>query len=407
MMRKKFSFPNDKGLQLSALMERPDPATWPGAPRAYAVFAHCFTCGKDMAAASRISRSLTHKGMAVLRFDFTGLGNSDGDFGNSGFSSNVRDLVAAANYLADHHAPPELLVGHSLGGAAVLCAAHHLPSVKAIATIGAPSTADHVMHLFKDIEKTLETTGEATLNLVGREFPVKKAFLDDLRQYANTERIKKLRRALLVLHAPLDNVVAIDEAARIFGAAMHPKSFVSLDDADHLLTRKEDAEYAAAVISAWAEPYLSPLQSGDSPAVQPGEVMVQEADARFARVIGMHNHRMLADEPRKFGGMDLGPNPYELLLSALGACTSMTIRMYANHKNIKLDDVQVRVTHDRVHADDCMECADRQGAIERFQRWISLKGDLTEAQKKRMLEIADRCPVHRTLESGPIIVTHG
>ncbi len=411
MIRNKFTFPNDNGEALSALLEVPNPRTWNGPPRAYAIFAHCFTCGKDIAAASRISRALTSKGMAVLRFDFTGLGNSDGDFGNSGFSSNVRDLIAAARYMAVNHEAPELLIGHSLGGAAVLCAAHQLPSVKAVATLGAPATADHVTHLFKDISQELDEDGEAMLNLAGREFSIRKNFLDDLRRYASPDSIRDLRRALLVLHAPLDRVVEIGEAARIFGAAMHPKSFVSLDDADHLLSRKEDAEYAAAVIAAWAEPYLSPppetqIAQPGRPEIPAGEVLVEEFDSQFARDLWMESHKLVADEPKSFGGTNLGPNPYEFLLAALGACTSMTIRMYANHKRLPLEGVQVRVKHDRIHANDCAEYdGKREGSIERFQRWISFQGDLTEAQKKRLLQIADRCPVHRTLEAKPVILT--
>lgn len=407
MARKKFTFPNDKGIHLSALLETPDPAVCQGSPRAYAVFAHCFTCGKNMAAASRISRALTAKGIAVLRFDFTGLGNSDGDFGNSGFSANVLDLVSACNYLEQNYSAPELLIGHSLGGAAVLCAAHHLPRIRAVATIGAPSTADHVTHLFKDAESEIEEKGEAQVDLAGRKFVIKNTFLQDLRQYASPENIRKLRKALLVMHAPLDNIVEVGEAAKIFSVAMHPKSFVSLDGADHLLTDKKDSEYVAGVIAGWVEPYLTPLskkQEDKKQNVALGEVLVHEADKNFTRGLEMHNHQMLADEPRNFGGLDLGPSPYELLVSALGACTSMTIRMYAKHKKIKLDNVQVRVKHDRIHAQDCESCEGESGYIERFQRWIALSGDLTQQERTRLLEIANRCPVHKTLESEKTVI---
>ena len=398
MPRTKFEFANAQGQTLAGSLELPT-----GQARSYALFAHCFTCGKDIAAASRITRALASRGIAVLRFDFTGLGNSDGDFGNTNFSSNVNDLLAAADAMAQHYQAPSLLIGHSLGGAAVLAAAGKLDSVKALVTIGAPATASHVEHLFSSTVDELEDAGEATVQLGFRQFRIKRQMLDDIRLHGDDAHIADLRKALLVMHSPIDSTVSVDEAGRIFQAAKHPKSFVSLDDADHLLRRAEDAEYAAAVITAWASRYLEMDQPADAPAVaselQPGQVLITELDQKFLRGLHTQDHQWLADEPLSYGGSNLGPSPYDLLLMSLGACTSMTLRMYANHKKIALDDVSVRLSHERVHAEDCAHCEASSGKIEVITRYIDLKGDLSDEQRQRMLEIADRCPVHKTLES--------
>jgi len=416
MARIKLEFQNTQGHTLSGLLETPPP----GVPTLrHALFAHCFTCGKDIAAATRISRALAARGIAVLRFDFTGLGNSDGDFANTSFTSNVQDLVAAANALAAEHAAPAMLIGHSLGGAAVLAAAHELPSVEAVVTIAAPATPKHVEHLFSGVRGEMEASGEAEVTVGRRRFRIKRQFLDDLEQHADAEHIKRLKRALLIFHSPADEIVNISEAARIYQAAKHPKSFISLCEADHLLTNREDSEYVAETLVAWASRYLGLRQHaaeagpGTTPEVAAGEVVVTEREGRFLRGLYTQHHQLLADEPRAAGGTDLGPSPYDLLLMALGACTSMTIRMYADHKGLPLDDVEVRVSHARVHVDDCeADCgdavragADQQGRIERIERRIDLTGDLTEAQRARLLAIADRCPVHRTLEGQPAMVS--
>jgi uncharacterized OsmC-like protein/esterase/lipase len=416
MARIKLEFKNPDGDILSGLLETPPPDV---PTQRYALFAHCFTCGKDIAAASRISRALAARGIAVLRFDFTGLGNSDGDFANTSFTSNVQDLVSAADALAAEHAAPALLIGHSLGGAAVLAAAHELPSVEAVVTIGSPATPKHVEHLFSGVRGEMESTGEAEVQVGHRRFRVKRQFLDDLEQHADAEHIRRLKRALLIFHSPVDEIVPIEEAAKIYRAALHPKSFISLCKADHLLTNREDAEYVAETLVAWASRYLE-LRShveesgtGTAPSAEPGEIVVTERGGKFLRGLYSEHHQLLADEPRSAGGTDLGPSPYDLLLMALGACTSMTIRMYADHKGLPLDDVEVRVKHDRVHVDDCeadiddsvRAGADRKGLIERIERRIDLTGDLTEAQRARLLEIADRCPVHRTMVGQPYMVT--
>jgi len=366
---------------------------------------HCFTCGKDIAAASRISRALAAQGIAVLRFDFTGLGNSDGDFANSNFSSNVEDLVRAAEALHQRYRAPQILIGHSLGGAAVLSAAARLESVKAVVTIGAPATAEHVAHLFKNQAAEIKQQGQARVALGGREFSIKRQFLDDIEQYASTGEIAKLDAALLVFHSPLDTIVSIDEAAKIYQAARHPKSFISLDQADHLLSMARDSEYVATTIASWVSRYLELEPVGrceDRPDMIDGEVLITELNHKFLRGMYSNSYFLRADEPEKYGGSDLGPTPYDLLLMSLGSCTSMTLRMYANRKQWPLEDVQVRLLHERVHAEDCVDC---KANIERITRRITLLGDLDREQRQRLLEIADRCPVHRSLENNPQIVT--
>ncbi|NCF37516.1 MAG: alpha/beta fold hydrolase [Gammaproteobacteria bacterium] len=390
MNKIKLEFENSNGETLAGLLELPERM---GQVSSFALFAHCFTCGKDIAAASRISRALAARGIAVLRFDFTGLGNSDGDFGNTNFSSNVDDLVRAAAALEENYGAPQILIGHSLGGAAVLSAATRLPSVKAVVTIGAPATAEHVAHLFKSRAEQIKAQGQATVSLGGREFSIKKQFLDDIERYSSTGKIRDLDAALLVFHSPLDAIVSIDEAAKIYQAARHPKSFISLDKADHLLSKVEDSEYVATTIASWVSRYLEleqQDQAGDRPDLVDGEVLITELNQRFLR------------GPQKYGGSDLGPTPYDLLLMSLGACTSMTLRMYANRKKLALEDVQIRLQHERVHAEDCVDC---NHSIERITRRIRLIGDLDDEQRQRLLEIADRCPVHRSLENEPQIVT--
>ena len=395
--RSRVRFPGSQGAQLAARLDTP-----PGKPLAYALFAHCFTCSKDTLAASRISTALTARGIAVLRFDFTGLGGSEGDFANTNFSSNVADLAAAAAWLRENHEAPKLLIGHSLGGAAVLAAAPGIPEAVAVATIGAPSEPAHLKHLLAPAVAQIEAAGEAEVELAGRKFRIKKQLLDDIGSRGNREAIGNLRKALLVFHSPRDTTVSIDNAAQIFVAAKHPKSFVSLDDADHLLTRREDAAYVAAVLSAWASRYLGEPAAPARPiaANEPGIVTVAETrEGKFTQEVRVGRHQLRADEPADAGGTDTGPSPYDLLLAGLGACTSMTIRMYADLKQLPLDKVTVRLRHDKVHAADCAECETREGRIDRIEREVELAGNLDEAQRAKLLEIANKCPVHRTLHS--------
>lgn len=392
-------FKNPQGESLSGLLEIPS-----GAIKSYALFAHCFTCSKDNPAAARIALALAERGIAVLRFDFTGLGNSKGDFSNTNFSSNLQDLLAAARYLEQQYAAPALLIGHSLGGSAVLAVAQDLPSVKAVITIGAPATASHVKHLFADSFRELQDKQSVSVELAGRNFKIKRQFIDDLEKYNSVAHIGALRKALLIFHAPLDNIVSIDEAARIYAAARHPKSFVSLDHADHLLTSSEDSRYVAEVLSAWASRYLTTDQitakadGTERPPVEQGSVIVRERDKKFTREILTQHHRLISDEPIAMGGADLGLNPYELLLAALGSCTSMTLRMYANHKQIDLQDIVVELHHGRVHAEDCAGC-EKQMFLDVMTRRIRLTGNLNDQQRTRLLEIANQCPVHKTLQN--------
>lgn len=392
-------FPGAHGELLAARLDAPA-----GVPHAYALFAHCFTCSKDSLAATRIAAALKERGIAVLRFDFTGLGGSQGDFANTDFSSNVGDLVAAADYLRREHAAPALLIGHSLGGAAVLAAAAGIPEAKAVVTIGAPFEPGHVAHLLAPARAEIEARGEAEVDLAGRRFRVRRQFLEDLAAADNREAIGRLRRALLVMHAPGDRTVAIDNAAQIFQAARHPKSFVSLDDADHLLSRRPDAAYAAQVIAAWAARYIGEAKPEPAAAGAEGGVRVEEAGSgRYANIVHAGRHRLRADEPEAAGGEDSGPTPYQLLLASLGACTSMTLRMYAERKGWPLERVAVELRHARIHAADCAECENRDGKVDRIERVVHLDGALDAGQRARLLEIADRCPVHRTLH-GEIIV---
>lgn len=400
MARVKASFKNQQGESLAGLLETPDAET-----RAYALFAHCFTCSKDIAAASRITRALANKGIAVLRFDFTGLGNSDGDFANTNFSSNINDLIQAARHLQEHYAAPLMIIGHSLGGAAVLAAAQAIPSIKAVVTIGAPATGQHVEHLFSHAKEDIAKNDEAVVDLAGRKFTIKKQFVDDINSHNDTDHISQLNKALLVLHSPIDETVSIDEAAKIYSAAKHPKSFISLDKADHLLSRREDSEYVASVISSWAARYLDitdineDASSGAAPVFESGHVLVTEQNKKYTRKIYSEDHQLIADEPLSSGGLNLGPNPYELLLSALGACTSMTIRMYADRKKLNLENIDVTLRHDHVHAADCADCEKQTGLVDKIEKTIKLEGDLTDAQRQRILEIADMCPVHKTLHN--------
>ena len=395
-------FPGALGTPLAARLDLPS-----GNPLAFALFAHCFTCSKDTLAASRISSALTAHRIGVLRFDFTGLGGSEGDFANTSFSSNIADLVAAAEWLGQHHQAPQILVGHSLGGAAVLATAHKISAARAVATIGAPFDPGHVRGLLGTAAAEIETAGTAEVALAGRKFRITKQFLDDIGTHNTHERIAGLHKALLVFHSPRDTTVTIENAAQIFMAARHPKSFVSLDNADHLLTRREDASYVAAVLAAWASRYIEPPAALDvaMPYMPEGVTVTETHEGRFTQEITVGGHRLQADEPASAGGNDSGPSPYDLLLAALGACTSMTLRMYAEQKKWPLEHVTVRLRHEKIHAEDCSECETREGRIDRIERDIEIVGNLDEVQRARLLEIANKCPVHRTLHSEVWIPT--
>jgi putative redox protein len=388
----KLRFENPEGDALAARLDLPDGES----PCAFALFAHCFTCSKDLRAVGAISRALNRHGIAVLRFDFTGLGESEGDFADTNFSSNIDDLVVAAEFLEEHYEAPRILVGHSLGGAAVLQAAHRLDSVQAVSTIGAPYDPEHVTRHLDDAVEDIKAKGEARITLAGRTFTIRKQFLDDLAATRMEDTIQTLDRALLIFHSPVDRTVGVDNAGRIFQAAKHPKSFISLDDADHLLTNQADAEYVGVVLGAWAEKYVD--RSRSEPIQTEGDVTTRTGD-RYRTEIQAGRHSLVSDEPEDVGGDDAGPSPYDLLLSALGSCTGMTLRMYADRKEWPLDETIVRLTHDKIHAEDCEHCDTDEGRVDQIEREIEVRGALSEEQRDRLLEIANKCPVHRTLHS--------
>jgi uncharacterized OsmC-like protein/fermentation-respiration switch protein FrsA (DUF1100 family) len=393
MPAERFDFVNAQGQRLAALLDLPG-----GEPKAYALFAHCFTCGKDVSAARRIAQALTVLGIGVLRFDFTGLGASEGEFANTTFSSNVADLLAAAGALRKRRRAPAILIGHSLGGAAVLAAAAEVPEARAVVTIAAPSDPAHVTGLFRDRLADIAQQGEIEVALRGRTFRISRAFVDDVAEQRLREKVSQLRKALLIFHSPTDELVGIENASQMFEAAKHPKSFVSLAGADHLLSRPSDASYVAQVIAAWAERYLDLPEP--QPAATDTKVVVSETRrGRFEQDVSIGRHRLLADEPVSAGGLDSGPNPYDLLLAGLGGCTSMTLRLYAERKSLPLDRVSVRLSHSKLHAADCDSCETKEGMIDRIERVITLEGELDDDQRARLLEIADKCPVHRTLTS--------
>ncbi len=400
MSTERFTFDGHAGDALAARLDMPE-----GPHLATAIFAHCFTCGKDISAARRIAGRLASMGIAVLRFDFTGLGHSGGEFANTTFSSNVTDLVRAAEALDRRGLAPSLLIGHSLGGAAVLRAAGQMPGVKAVVTIGAPYDPEHVTHNFGDALDRIRSDGRAEVNLAGRPFTIGRDFVKDVSGSKLSEAIRGLHKALLVMHAPRDETVGIDNATRIFIDAKHPKSFVTLDDADHLVSSAKDAEYAAEVIAAWAGRYLDLKPPAPPPGAPEGIVRVSEADpAGFLQDVSSGpDHHLLADEPKAYGGTNRGLTPYGLVSAGLGACTSMTIRMYARRKGMALSHVSVDVSHDKVHAQDAD--AANPVKIDTFRRVIRLDGDLTDADRAKLLEIADKCPVHRTLEKGARVET--
>src|SRR5215470_6170975 len=367
MPAERFDFSNAEGHNLAALLDSP-----PGEPRAYALFAHCFTCGKDIHAAKRIAEGLTALGIAVLRFDFTGLGASGGEFANTTFSSNVADLVAAANELRRKRRAPAILIGHSLGGAAVLAAAGEVPEARAAVTIAAPCDPDHVTGLFKERLDEIGAKGEVEVQLGGKQFRISRAFVDDLAEQKLAERIANLHKALLIFHSPTDEIVGIENASRIFIAAKHPKSFVSLAGADHLLSRRSDSTYVANVIHAWAERYLEMPVLASPPSEEANAVLVRETrQGLFQQEVTVGRHRFLADEPVAAGGLDSGPSPYDLLLASLGACTAMTLRLYAERKTLPLEQVTVALSHAKIHAEDCAACETKEGMIDRIERAIT------------------------------------
>ena len=400
MKLKKLEFENKDGQVLAARLDLPVA----GKPAAYALFAHCFTCSKNIKAIAHITRALNRAGIAVMRFDFTGLGESEGEFADTNFSSNVEDLIDAAEFLQAHYRAPDILIGHSFGGAAVLQAAQRIPSSRAVVTIAAPADPRHVTQALGNATQIIQNRGEAEVSLAGRTFKLKKQFLDDLHLVNMKDVLKNLNKALLVLHSPIDETVGIENAAQIFQAARHPKSFISLDQADHLLTDQADSLYAGAVIAAWAGKYID-VSDRDQPSRRKTQhqVTAQLGRSGYVTDIVAAGHSLVADEPASMGGTDLGPAPYDLLMAALGTCKAMTLRMYSDRKQWPLDAVTVQLNHKKIDAADCETCETKEGQLDQFDCIIDVAGEIDDEQKKRLLQIADRCPVHRTLHSEIVV----
>lgn len=397
---RKFDFSNSEGQMLSGRLELPL-----GVPKAYAIFAHCFTCSKNVAAATRISRALSAKGIATLRFDFTGLGNSEGDFANTNFSSNTQDLISAYEALSQEYKSPSLLIGHSLGGAAALSVATKtLPHLKAVVTIGAPSDINHVTHLFEGSKEDIEQKGEAVVQLAGREFKIKKQFLEDIRENKILDDLHKVKKAFLIFHSPTDEIVDVEHADHIFGAVNHPKSFISLEKSDHMVSKPRDSEYIAETIATWVKKYIPLADHKDE--VLDGTVVVQSIDGfKFAQEVATTTNEIVMDEPVKVGGDDLGFNPYQALLASLGGCTAMTVQMYAERKGIPLTKVKVTLSHNKMYFDDCQTCDEKPQRLDHILKHIEVQGKMTEEQERRIYEIAEMCPVNKTLKSEIVIET--
>ena len=400
MNLQKVTFQNKEGQTLSGRLELPADQH----PHNFAIFAHCFTCTKNLSAVKNVSRSLTSRGFGVLRFDFTGLGESDGDFEDTNFSGNVEDLIAASQFLESNYMLPALLIGHSLGGAAVIFAASELASVKAVATVGAPSNPEHVKHLFGNSIEEIKVTGYASVSLSGRPFTIKKQFLEDLETKSLSDVVRNFDKALLVMHSPLDTTVGILNAEEIYKAARHPKSFVSIDGADHLLMQKHDSIYVGEVIAGWARRYVE-IPEQENLSTKHQVIASLDKEDGFTTSMKVGNHFMIADEPTSYGGNDFGPSPYELVSAGLSACTAMTIQMYAKRKDWDLKNVEVHTSYSKSHAEDTQDCENDSAKIDTFNREIKLEGILDEKQIKRILQIADKCPVHKTLHSDIQVIT--
>lgn len=399
MQKLEVSFKKSSSKVLKGVLELPTNKK----PKNFVLFAHCFTCNKNFHAPSKIGKSLASKGYGLLRFDFTGLGDSEGDFEDTNFSSNVEDLIAAAEFLKKEYVAPTMIVGHSLGGAAALFASKQIDSIKCIVTINAPSNLSHVQKHFESSVDEIEQAGFANIKIGGRSFKIKKQFIKDLKSNEDASALKEIKKSLLIMHSPQDKIVSIKHAEDLYRAARHPKSFVSLDGSDHMLSTKEDSEYVGSVISAWAGKYLKEPKAPELETDH--EVMANLGETGFTTQIIAGNHHFIADEPKKMGGSDLGPNPYELVSSGLAACTSMTIQMYARRKKWTVENVETHVSYSKKHATDCADCENKKAKIDNFEREISIKGDLDKKQLKRLMEIADKCPVHKTLSAQAQITT--
>ncbi|GAB3646970.1 bifunctional alpha/beta hydrolase/OsmC family protein [Echinicola sediminis] len=402
MNRLQLKVRNKKGQALQAHLELPANQK----PKHYAIFAHCFTCNSDLTAVRTISRALTTYGFGVVRFDFTGLGGSEGQFSESSFSANVSDLLAVNEFLKENYREAELLVGHSLGGAAVLVAASKLPAVSAITTIAAPASLGHVKHLISKQADNIPEEGEVQVTIGGRPFLINKDFIDDLDQTALSSIVKSLRKPLLIMHAPGDKTVGIENAEELYHQAFHPKSFITLDGADHLLTQRKDSDYVGRMIGAWSQRYFE--EEDNSMLDRKGEQLVAHLDVEndeFTTRIQTSKHTFLSDEPTDVGGDGFGPSPYDFLSAALASCTVMTIKLYAERKGWDLKEVYAYITYSKKHSDDLKVDVEQPGNLDFLSKKLKFVGNLDKKQQEKLKEIASKCPVHRTLQTQTVIET--
>ncbi len=402
MKSSKLTFINKEGKSLSARLDLPANQD----PHNFAIFAHCFTCSKDFSAVRNVSRALASEGFGVLRFDFMGLGNSEGDFADTNFSSNVTDLISAADFLTEEYKAPTLIVGHSLGGAAAIFAGGQIESIQAVATIGAPSNPKHVQKQLGRGLDVIKQEGQANITLAGRDFTFKKQFIDDLEASSCVSAARKLNKALLILHSPQDATVSIKNAEEIYHAAHHPKSFVTLDGSEHLLIDKKNASYVGKIVAGWAARYIPAPETDVLNTTFQVAASLDDED-KYTTELKLGNHYMKADEPASIGGNDYGPTPYELLAGSLSACTAMTIQMYARRKGWKIDNVEVHTSYSKSYPQDCQACEDDPTSkIDTFTRVVKLTADtLDEKQKARIMQIADKCPVHKTLHNETQVIS--
>ncbi|MFT4780963.1 MAG: putative OsmC-like protein/pimeloyl-ACP methyl ester carboxylesterase [Psychroserpens sp.] len=402
MKNQKLKVINKKGHKLQAYLELPANQK----PNYFAIFAHCFTCSSSLSAVRNISRALTNHGFGIVRFDFTGLGRSEGEFADSHFSANVDDLIAVSDFIKEHYEAPSLLVGHSLGGAAVLVAASKLDNIKAVATVGAPATISHVKHLFSHGIDDIKNKGRVAVNIGGRPFKIDEEFVSDFDKTDLPAVVKALRKPLLILHSPTDTIVGIKNAEQLYNNAHHPKSFVTLDDADHLLSKTRDSSYAGDIIGAWVKRYFP--QQENKMLDTSGEQLVAHLNLKednFTTTIQTAKHNFIADEPDSVGGDDFGPSPYDFISAGLAACTVMTLKIYAERKKWDLQEVYAHITYSKKHSDDLMLDVDKPTRIDHLSKKLTFIGDLDESQRQRLKEIASKCPVHKTLQSEVIIDT--
>ena len=396
MIQERIKFKNRKNYELKGIVHLPDRK-----PTAFALFTHCFTCSKNIKAIGHISDSLVNKGIGVLRFDFTGLGESEGDFPDTNFTSNIEDIYDACDYLNNKFIAPSILIGHSLGGAAVLYAAGDIDSCRAVVTIASPSSPDHIIRHFSNKDE-IEKKGVAEVKIAGRSFNIKKQFIDNLREQKLIEKVENLKKALLIFHSPFDNVVGIDNAGELFLAAKHPKSYISLDKADHMLSDPLDSSYVGSVIASWVSKYTGSFDEDEYEgfaSLNGADVSVSTEISGYFSTVNAKGHYLTADEPVEFGGTDKGPSPYDLLLASLGSCINMTLKMYADRKKIPIEGIVTRLSHKKVHAEDCADCETKEGKVDFIEEEIEIKGDLTDEQIERFKYISEKCPVSKTLQS--------